>query len=84
MFGKKPLAKKIETATGVDIGAFAVKIVQITKKPEGFYLDGLGYAKIDPYRTNGVNEAIQTAINESKISFRKVVSSIPAEGSILA
>ena len=48
MFGKKPLAKKIETSIGVDIGAFAVKIVQVTKKPEGFYLDGLGYAKIDP------------------------------------
>ena len=83
MFGKKVPAKKSETSTGVDVGSFAVKIVQMSRKGEGFYLDGFGYAPINPNRSDGVAEAIRQACMDAKITYRKVCSSVPAEGSIV-
>ena len=83
MFGRKKIEKKSETAIGIDIGNFAVKAVQITKKKEGYNLDGFGYCKIDLAKLDGVTEAVKSACAEAKLEQKKVNTAIASDGAIV-
>src|SRR3989344_6162793 len=81
--GPKKLIKKGEVATGVDVGNFSVKVVQLSRKDDVITLYGFGYAKIDYSRPDGVVEALKAACLEAKISHKKVNASINPEGAIV-
>ncbi len=81
--GAKKLVKKSEVATGVDIGNFAVKVVQLSRKDDTVTMDGFGFAKIDHSRPDGAVEALKTACLEAKITNKKVNASINSEGAIV-
>ncbi len=83
MFGSKKLVKKSEVATGIDIGNFSVKAVQVSRKNEEITLEGFGYSKIDTRRPDGVIEAVKFACGEAKLSYKKVNSAIASEGAIV-
>lgn len=83
MFGRTKITKKSDYATGIDVGNFAVKVVQLYQKGGAFNLEGFGYCKIENGKTEGIVEAIKHACAEAKITHKKVNASIPSEGAIV-
>jgi len=83
VFGGKKIAKKSDVAIGLDVGNFAVKVVQLSQKGDTFNLDSFGYAKINIEKLDGVVEAIKNACAEAGITQKKVNASITPEGVIV-
>jgi len=83
VFVKKKPTQKIEMATGIDIGNFAVKIAQIKKEEEVFTLEAIGYRKINMSKADGISEAIRVAHQEANLSDKKVNVSIHSDNVIV-
>lgn len=83
MFGGKGTAKKSDVAVGVDLGNFAVKVVQLSQKKDVIQIEGAGYAKIDHSKLSGIADAIKAACAEAKLSEKRINAAINAEGVVV-
>lgn len=83
MFGAKKLVKKSNVAIGVDVGNFAVKVVQIHQENKITTLEGFGYYRVDSTNLSGIVEAIKNSCAEAKLTYKLINSAIGAEGSIV-
>ncbi len=83
MFGKKVTSKHAETATAIDIGSFAVKIIQVTRQESLYSIDAFGYSKIMGSTPEASLEALHRALNDAKLSHKKINTAISPDGVIV-
>ncbi len=83
VFGLGKSSQKSEMAVGLDIGNYAVKVAQITKKEDNYQLDSFGYAKIDTNRLDGIQDAVRMACQQARLGLKKINASINSENVIV-
>lgn len=71
MFGLKPTSR-----VGLDIGAYAVKIVEISNSGDNAKLVGMGLGKVKERSREAISELIKSLLAESNISANDVAISV--------